>query len=258
MPQGVTRNKGLTLNVPLYGESVIEQRNAAADIITLKGAASATGDYLNGVDSSDNEDFSIMQDGQAIFGRFSSTAVGGVPLDISIKTYGVRVCADDGGVAIGAGVVRALHGRMMILTAIGATDTSVFGVQGHTKVAAVTVAGTAQIAGVWAYLETVSGSAVSQAAGLYAMYDLVSGATQSTGTVGAGVLIGSNSLAGTHTGKVAAIHVPNPVTGTWDFFAIFGDTTGCFSGATTRGADSNNLLVRIGATTFKIPVYANS
>jgi len=53
----------LGLAVPLFGESTIEQQTLGTDILTIKGAASQTGDFLVCVDSSGTEKFVIDKSG---------------------------------------------------------------------------------------------------------------------------------------------------------------------------------------------------
>ena len=55
------------LAVPLHGDSQITQRTAATDILTIQGAASQTGDFLVGRNSSETEKFSITSDGEGKF-----------------------------------------------------------------------------------------------------------------------------------------------------------------------------------------------
>lgn len=192
-------------------------------------------------------------------GEFSSTGDNFFAIDASTRTKAFDVCVDDGGVALAAGSMRGIRGRFLVRTAIaGSPDLSVFGIQGHLKVGAVSVTNSARFAGLWGYFESISGSTLGgNYCGVYAMADLPSGATLSSGAILSGVQICSNSLAGTSTGDMSAIHVPNPVAGTWDFFLQIGSATGITDDTARTGTTStHNLKVKLGATTFYIPLIA--
>jgi hypothetical protein len=192
-------------------------------------------------------------------GEFSSTGDNGFALSSSV-TKALDVCADDGGTALTATSLRAIRGRMLVRTAIaGSPDLSVFGVQGHVKVGAVSVTNSARFAGLWGYFESISGSTlVGNFAGVYAMADVPSGATQTSGVI-AGVEIASNSLGGTTSGSTACIHIPNPVAGTWDYFVQLGTASGAAT-ANTHSIDSHALAFYLpamfGSTAGYIPAFA--
>lgn len=185
----------------------------------------------------------------------SATANNGVVLS-SAKTKAVDVCCDDGGAALSATAYRALRGRMLV-TAAQSGDCSSYGIHGHLKnTAADTTSGNK--AGVWGYYEAGAAATVAaNSAGVHAMIDVPSGATIA-GTIGA-LQCSSNNLGGTHTGKAACIHCPNPVSGTWDYAMIFGDTTGATT-ANTHSIDSHALAyvikVRVGTVDGFVPVFA--
>ena len=189
-------------------------------------------------------------------GEFSSTAVVARNMLKSTRTKLLDVCADDGGAALSATAYRAMRGRLLI-TAAQSGDCSQFGVQGHLKnTAADTSSGNK--AGVWGYYEAGAAATIAaNSAGVYAMLDAPTGATIG-GTVGA-LQCCSNDLGGTHTGKAACIHCPNPVAGTWDYALVFGDTTGATT-ANTHSIDSHALAfvikVRVGAVDGFVPVFA--
>jgi hypothetical protein len=190
-------------------------------------------------------------------GTFSSSTAGyGIALS-STRTKALDVCCDDNGAALTAGTsYRPIRGRMLVSYAQSG-DTSIFGIQGHLKNKAVDTS-TGQKAGVWGYYEAISGATVAaNSAGVYAMIDVPSGATIG-GTIG-GLQIGSNDLGGTHTAKAASIHMPNPVSGTWDYGLVFGDTTGA-TAANTHSIDSHALAfiikIRVGNTDAYIPAFA--
>jgi hypothetical protein len=192
-------------------------------------------------------------------GTFSSSTASTDPMNKlnSSKTKSLDVCCDDGGAALTAGTsYRPIRGRML-LTHAQSGDTSVYGIQGHLKNKAADTS-TGNKGGLWGYYEAASGATVAaNSCGVYGMIDVPSGATIG-GTIGA-LMACSNDLGGTHTGKVAALHVPNPVSGTFDFARIYGSTTGCTAANTAKlGTDTCIAveLVRVGNTTGYVPILA--
>jgi len=187
-------------------------------------------------------------------GNFASAAAGaGVPLVATTRTAAFRVYADDGGAAIGAGSYRAAVARMLITTALGATDTSIAGFQGQIKISADVDAATGGgIVGVWAYCECDTDASVALAAAIRATADLPVGAVIASGGRLAGIMIDSITLGGTHTGIAACIYVPNPLAGTWDYFLDFGSAPGCIAEDTSNlpTAATHKIKCRIGATDF--------
>jgi hypothetical protein len=104
----------------------------------------------------------------------------------------------------------------MLVTEAVTLDVSVFGFQGHLKVAAA-LGGAGHKAGLWGYCEIIAGKTVgSLLAGVCAMLDLPATAVIDTGCIVAGVTIGSVTLGGTHTGKAVAVNVEAPLAGAWD------------------------------------------
>jgi len=189
-------------------------------------------------------------------GTWSSATAGvGRPINSS-RTKILDVCCDDNGAALSATSYRAIRGRTL-LTAAQSGDLSVFGVQGHLKNTAADTS-TGNKGGVWGYYEAGSASHIAtHSCGVYGMIDIPSGAHLATGCVASAFLASSNDLGGTTDGVTACVHCPNPVAGTWDFFAVFGDT----SGATAAGGAGTctvtggwvKIAVRVGATTYYIP-----
>jgi hypothetical protein len=189
-------------------------------------------------------------------GEFSSTAVVARNALKTTRTKLLDVCADDAGTALSATAYRAARGRFLV-TAAKSGDYSAFGVQGHYKNTAADTS-TGNKAGVWGYYEAGAAATIAaNSAGVYAMLDAPTGATIG-GTVGA-LQCCSNDLGGTHTGKAACIHCPNPVAGTWDYALVFGDTTGATT-ANTHSIDSHALAfvikVRVGTVDGFVPVFA--
>ncbi len=193
-------------------------------------------------------------------GEFSSTGDNSFAIDASTRTKALDVCVDDGGVALTAGSMRGIRGRFLVRTAIaGSPDLSVFGIQGHLKVGAVSVTNGARFAGLWGYFESVSGSTLGgNYAGVYAMADLPTGATLSSGGVLSGLQIGSNDLGGTSTGDMSCIHVPNPVTGTWDYLFQFGTASGVTSASDVACTANMRIAVKVGDSVHYIPLIAGT
>lgn len=194
--------------------------------------------------------------GELQVGEFSSSTVGkGLPLS-STRTALFRVYGDDGGVAMTAGTYRSGIARMLVKTAvtIGAT---ICGFMGQVKVAA--NASVDWLCGLWGYAE-VSGASVSNICGVRATVDIPSGATIATGKVAAGLIVDSIDLSGTHTGKAAAIHVPNPGAGTWDSLMKLGATTGGTSAGSTKSTPATVniwLVFDVDGTTYYVPAYTS-
>jgi len=61
MTKGSRTYEGLA--VPLKGEATIEQETAATDMLSLKGAASQSGDFLVCMDSDESENFVVDKNG---------------------------------------------------------------------------------------------------------------------------------------------------------------------------------------------------
>lgn len=204
--------------------------------------------------------FGINSSGVFSIGEFSSTGDNFFAIDASTRTKALDVCVDDGGTALTAGSMRAARSRFLVRTAIAdSPDLSVFGHQGHVKVGAVSVTNSARFAGLWGYFESVSGSTLGgNYAGVYAMADLPTGATLSSGAVLSGLQIGSNDLGGTSTGDMSCIHVPNPVTGTWDYLFQVGTTPGFSSASDTAVTANLRWAVKIGDSVHYIPLMAGT
>jgi hypothetical protein len=191
-----------------------------------------------------------------IIGTWSSATAGFGKAVTANRTKILDVCADDNGSVLSATAYRATRSRMLI-TAAKSGDYSGFGLQGHYKNTAADTS-TGNKAGLWGYYEAGSAATVAaNSAGVYAMIDVPSGGTIG-GNVGA-LQCCSNDLGGTHTGKAACIHCPNPVSGTWDYALIFGSATGA-TAANTHSIDSHALAfvikIMVGSTDAYIPAFA--
>lgn len=173
-------------------------------------------------------------------GEFASVAAGSGFKLSSLRTAAFRVYADDGGVALTAGAYRAAAGRMLLTTACAAGDISVYGHQSQLKIAADYSLATGILGGQWGYVEMVSGGNINVGGALVGHVDVPSGATVTTCL--AGLLIKSNDLGGTHTGRVAGIYVPNPGAGTFDCFLELGSATGMTQDA-AAGSNPGKFLV---------------
>jgi hypothetical protein len=166
----------------------------------------------------------------------------------------LEINGNDGGAALTAAAYQLTKSRML-LTAAQSGDLSVFGLQGHLKNYGASDTSTGNKAGVWAYYEATSGATVAaNSCAIMASIDVPSGATIG-GSVGA--VQCSGNLGGTHTGKAGCLHIPNPAAGTWDFFAIFGSTTGATAaggaGTCTLSGGWVKLPILVNATTYYIP-----
>jgi hypothetical protein len=184
-------------------------------------------------------------------GVFASTAAGSGSAISASRTAASRVYADDAGVAL-TGSTRAALSRMLVTTAIASGDVSVFGHQGHLKVNA-HMHHTGNAAGLWGYAEmTASAVSTGHLAGVFAMCDCPTSGVIDTGGVLSGVLIGSNTLAGTHTGRAVGIHCANPVAGTFDAFLEIEASTGMVTASALSGGTSQYLKVVYNGTAYTI------
>lgn len=188
-------------------------------------------------------------------GAFSSTSAGsGVPLSASL-TKALYLLADDGNAAIASGSsVRTVEGRVLLGHA-QTGNVSVHGAVGHVKVEGA-LTHTGHVGGAWGYAELdTTGSTTGPVAGVYAMCDLPTGAVVGTGGVLSGLLVGSNTLEGTHTGRAVAVHVQNPVAGTFDAFAEIGSATGATAAAAAGATNDKHLVVYVGGVKYTAPLY---
>ena len=197
--------------------------------------------------------------GEMQVGEFSSTAAGkGLGVN-SNRTALHRVYADDAATAMTAGTFRAALARFLVTTAvtIGAT---ICGFVGQIKVGGVAAA-VDWLVGLWGYAETVSGATVgSVIAGVRGTVDIPSGAAIASGKVACAFVADSIDLSGTHTGKAAAIHVPNPGAGTWDSLIKLGSATGGTSAGSTKTTPTGVdlwLVIDVNGTTYYAPMYTS-
>lgn len=193
----------------------------------------------------------------ASFGTFSSSAaVAGNKID-STKTKKVDICADDGGANFGSTAVRALRARTLLTTAQSGSA-SISGVLGQIK-SNIADTTTGFKNGVWGYAETgTSATVADRTSGIRATLDVPSGATIASSAVVAAIVLDSITLGGTHTGKAAAISIPNPGSGTWDYLAIFGTASGACVANTAYGTGQLAAIAkcRFGSTDCYIPLLA--
>jgi hypothetical protein len=176
------------------------------------------------------------------------------------KTKAAVIAAEDNDAAITTGSsVRAFEGRVLIGGANTSNDVSIHGVEGHIKIKGA-VGSIGFKAGLWGYCELADSAnaiASTQCSGVHAMLDIPTSASIAAGAVASGIVIGSNTLAGTHTGEAVCIHVPNPVAGTWDALFEIADSSGCTASSAGSSA-SKYLVVKVGGTTYKILLLANA
>jgi hypothetical protein len=160
-------------------------------------------------------------------GDFSSATVGFGKALSSAKLKVFDVLADDAGAVLTTGNAYRAARLRTLLTAVHTGDVSAFGLQGHAKVTSDISGVTGHIAGAWSYLECSSTATLGSAsAAHYAMLDLPTSAIIAASSVASGIMIGSNTLAGTHTGKAAALRIQTPVAGAWDY-ALCISATNC-------------------------------
>lgn len=201
--------------------------------------------------------YSRTASGSVAVGEFSSSTANAANMALSsARTKAFDVCADDGSAALTAGSYQAVRSRVLLAKAISSGDISVQGLLGQLKIVA-NVASSAYLSGVRGYLE-VNGASVSSAAGVRGMIDVPSGATIATSCYASAFMACSNDLGGTHDGKAVALHVPNPVSGTWDAFLALGDATGCIADTGAGGGTSKYLKVLLNGVAYSILVKSDA
>ena len=200
--------------------------------------------------------------GQIIKGVFNATLpVSGLPLSPS-RTWFERGNVDDGGVVLAGTGAAYLYGtRRMLLTAAQTGNNSFMGGCDRLSINADESAVTGVMSGHWGMLEVKAGGTVAGAAGVGA----VRGDINNSGVLAAGgilscFLASSEKIAGTHTGSATVLHVPNPASGTYDFFAVFGAAPGGIAAKSTALSGLSaayRLIVQTpdGATGY-IPIIA--
>lgn len=194
-------------------------------------------------------------------GVFSSSTAGYGNKLTSSKTKTLDVCVDDGGAVIGATAVRGVRERLLLTAAQTGDFTGAAG-QRQTKITSDCSGATGHVAGGWDYLELVSGAKPGVlASATFAMADAPSGATIPSGGVLACLSTGSNSLAGTHTGKAVAINFEAPLAGNFDYLFQIPASAG-LGVANTKALTAQSaplcavLPVRFGTTNGWIPVLS--
>jgi len=180
-------------------------------------------------------------------GKFVSATTGAGMVLNNTKTQAFGMYADDGGVALSTSAVKVSWSRLLITTATN-TAGSAFGHEAQVKILGVNYNQGGNAAGLWGYLETITGATVTGTAGLIragvmASCDVPSGATIAASSFVSCIGCGGD-LGGTHTGDAVVMHVVNPSAGTFDAFAKFDTATGACT------AQSGGSLT----ITYKIPV----
>jgi hypothetical protein len=118
---------------------------------------------------------------------------------------------------------------------------------------------TAHVGGHWGFLEMKAGSKINYGGAVRGQLDCPS--TAEISGVASCFMAASNDLGGTHTGQAVAIHVTNPVSGTFDAFARIGsvtDGTGCVSAGGTKTSHatvSKFIKVYIAGVLHYVPAY---
>jgi hypothetical protein len=84
------------LAVPLYGDSIVKQRTAATDILTVEGADGQAGDFLVLRDSTATERFTVEDGGNAVMTQKAAGDIGLKILRASTPTTHAIKVADNG------------------------------------------------------------------------------------------------------------------------------------------------------------------
>jgi hypothetical protein len=175
----------------------------------------------------------------------------------SARTSRKNFYGDDGAAALTAGAYRTLLGRLLVNNAIASGDTSIFGAEGHLKVNA-DITTSAHQGGLIGKTEVVAGKTLtSMVTGVMGSVELPSTAVIASGYVLSAFRAWAQDLGGTHTGKAAIFDIPNPVSGTWDFFFHMGSAPGGMEAKATALSEltsSHRLICRINTTTVYIPI----
>lgn len=198
--------------------------------------------------------------GQIIKGEFHATVAGSGMALTTARTWIERGNADDGGAILtGSGAAYLFGSRRLLVTAAQTGNNSWYGGCDRLSVNADISGVSAHVAGHWGFLEMKAGCSVNYGAAVRGQVDMPATA------VAAGVvscfMAASNTLAGTHTGQVVALHVTNPVAGTFDGLARIGsatDATGCVSAGGTKTSHatvSKFIKVYIADVLHYIPAY---
>ena len=186
--------------------------------------------------------------GQIIKGVFNATLPSsGLPLSPS-RTWFERGNVDDGGVILAGTGNAYLYGtRRMLLTAAQTGNNSFMGGCDRLSINADESAVTGPMSGHWGMLEVKAGGTVAGAVGVGAVRgDINNSGVLASGGVISCFLAACEKIAGTHTGSATVLHVPNPASGTFDFFAVFGAAPG---GITAEGTALSGLT-----STYKLLV----
>lgn len=185
--------------------------------------------------------------GQIIKGVFHATLpVSGLPLSPA-RTWFERGNVDDGGAVLAGTGAAYLYGtRRMLMTAAQTGNNSFMGGCDRLSINADESAVTGVMSGHWGMLEVKAGGTVAGAAGVGAVRgDINNSGVLASGGVISCFLASCEKIAGTHTGSATVLHVPNPASGTFDFFAVFGAAPGGITAESTAlsGLTSNYKLI---------------
>jgi len=192
----------------------------------------------------------LHRDGaQVLFGKFNATLPGyGHPVTPA-RTWIMRGNADDGGkVLAGTGAAYLFSIRRLLLTAAQTGNNSFFGGCDRLSVNADVSAVTGVMAAHWGMLEVKASGILGASGGCGAVrgdININTGGDIGTGKIASCFLAACESLGASHTGSAAVVHVPNPATGTFDFFAVFGAAPGGIAAKATAlsGLTSTHRLI---------------
>jgi len=194
-------------------------------------------------------------------GTFVSAASGSGNVLSSSVTGISKLYADDGGVALTSGSLRASLSRVLIDKAVTAGTFTMRGAMGQVKIDA-SIVTSGPVAGVEGYIESsATGVVGGHFTGVRGCADLPADAVIASGGVLSAFLASSVTLGGTHTGNAVVLDVPAPGAGVWDYFMNIAASTGITAAGTTKSSPGGVgawIKVLIDGTAAYIPTYAST
>ncbi|HPD15802.1 MAG TPA: hypothetical protein PLE19_12680 [Planctomycetota bacterium] len=209
----------------------------------------------------------IESDIPFVIGANANTA-GSAPVLSATRTAIARLYSDDGGAAI-VGDVRTLVTRFLITADQSASALSGTSHKGQIVIAADAKSGTDTHGG---QVGTIEGKGTSGHpaeaggwvnAGLVGIVDMPQYSDAASGKVVSGLAAAGVTLAGLTAGRVAAIHVPTPIAGSWGQFANLGSGTdyacgakiASITGAPTDGTADGVLKINVAGTDYYVLLF---
>lgn len=185
----------------------------------------------------------------------SANDTSGIALSAS-TTSALKICADTGGSALGAGNARATLNRFLIGTAItGGANASAYGSENLLKHIVSDNSGGNE-AGVLGHFEsagtlTLTGSQNTVRAGVASFMDLAAGATVAAGTIISAFGVNPANF-GSNSGRAAVLHVTAPVAGTWNAFAEISSVTDCVQDSAAGSGGHKYLKIYLNNVLYTI------